>query len=433
MDWEKLLEKASSRVEEAEVFQKKSIETSLSLRRKEIQGIKIAFNTQNHLRIVKGHKVGFSSTTNLEENEEEMIKQSMLGIHFNSDKVLHFPSDEKYSLVKVFDKNIEVLDVDHLILKARELEDELSEARIGIERFFEIRAEQTDVLIANTNGLYNKYAKTMLTIFVAVQIFRNIPQYRITNFISTCKMESNENALAETLQSRAKMPIVHIQKHTKLPIIIMPYAISILISPLVLNLSGEAVLDGLSRMNTKINQEIFDERLTIIDDGSIDWMPGSAPSDDEGVHTCRKPLIESGTVKNLYHTLETAYSFNDTFTGNGKRGFNSPPIASPTNIIVLPGDVTTEELIEDLQRGIVVQEAVLRNSSNAFSGEIIVDVTQSQFIQDGSIEGNLNSFALSFNLFDVAKKLNTIGRNVETFGNLISPPIMLTPLSIKSQ
>src|SRR5581483_5944789 len=78
-----------------------------------------------------------------------------------------------------------------------------------------------------------------------------------------------------------------------LPVLFSPRAaISTLIAPLLLGLNGRTVLQGASPLAEKRGQAMLDARLSIWDDPTTPFRPGSGATDDEGVASRRTSLVE---------------------------------------------------------------------------------------------------------------------------------------------
>ncbi|HOA04509.1 MAG TPA: TldD/PmbA family protein [Candidatus Fermentibacter daniensis] len=93
--------------------------------------------------------------------------------------------------------------------------------------------------------------------------------------------------------------------------------------------------------------------VNIVDDSTHFSMPGSCAFDDEGVPGTRTPIVTSGVLSNLLHTLETAGAAGVAPTGNARAaGFRSLPGARMTCTYLAPGSMSLEAMTAMLSDGL---------------------------------------------------------------------------------
>src|SRR5204862_396955 len=113
-----------------------------------------------------------------------------------------------------------------------------------------------------------------------------------------------------------------------MPVIFTPDGmVSAFIPALMAAFNGKTVLEGASAIGQRLGEQVFDTKLSMYDDPTIDFAPNSRPSDDEGVPSQRTPLIEKGKVSNFIYDLQTAGQAKAKSTGGGSRsrgGLMSP-------------------------------------------------------------------------------------------------------------
>jgi len=66
------------------------------------------------------------------------------------------------------------------------------------------------------------------------------------------------------------------------------------------------VEQGMSPLSKKLGQQIFDERLTIVDDATRHGGFNTHPFDDEGTPSQRTEIIKNGHLQSFLHSLKTA-------------------------------------------------------------------------------------------------------------------------------
>ena len=152
------------------------------------------------------------------------------------------------------------------------------------------------------------------------------------------------------------------------PIKLSPGEYQVVLSPLAsatllmflgyVGFSATSYQDGRSFVEYCLNQQVFDSKFNVKDDGRDIRSLYAVPIDGEGVPKKAMQLISNGVVS------EQSICYNSFTAGKeGKKstGHALPPIAEyymqrpvPFNLIADPGDATLEEEIAETKRGIFV-------------------------------------------------------------------------------
>ncbi|MEB3760228.1 MAG: TldD/PmbA family protein [Desulfurococcales archaeon] len=150
--------------------------------------------------------------------------------------------------------------------------------------------------------------------------------------------------LAETCQS---LPQVKLETGNY-KVLLSPMIVGNLLQYVTMAASGASMIFGMSFFRPDdIKQPVASEQLSIIDDPHNEDLPGYRLFDDEGIKTFRKHILNRGILENILHNSKTARLLGGETTGNA--GIIQP---TPFNIIVEPGDIKEEELLEALGDGI---------------------------------------------------------------------------------
>jgi len=102
-----------------------------------------------------------------------------------------------------------------------------------------------------------------------------------------------------------------------------------------------------------IGETIGSDIVTIVDDPKIVNSYGYYEYDDEGIEAKRRYLYKNGRINEFLHNRETAAKL-DTRSNAASRttNYDREAIVRMANTFVLPGDMTNEEMIEDVRDGI---------------------------------------------------------------------------------
>jgi len=170
--------------------------------------------------------------------------------------------------------------------------------------------------------------------------------------------------------------------------------------------SAMYVLMQMSPYIGKLNQKIASEKVTLVDDPLTPAGYGSRAYDDEGLPTRRNLIIEEGILKTYLHNRLTAKAFNAELTGNA--GWLIP---RPWYLILKPGVVKEEELIEDMRDGLIVKNATYLRFQNYRTGDFSAVIRDGVFrVKNGEIIGETRGLRLSDNLLNILSNIYLISK-----------------------
>jgi TldD protein len=151
------------------------------------------------------------------------------------------------------------------------------------------------------------------------------------------------------------------------------------------------------------------EQLNVIDDATLENLPGSFKYDDEGVPGQRKYLIKDGILTQRLHSRETAGKMHEKPTGNARAIRASyPPIVRMTNTAIEPGDTSFAETIADIKEGVYA----VRMLGGQTNGEMFTfAAAEGYMIRNGEIAEPVSDVTLSGNVFQTLKDIEAIGND----------------------
>lgn len=121
---------------------------------------------------------------------------------------------------------------------------------------------------------------------------------------------------------------------------------------------GHAFEADFNRKNTsifadKLNRKIADSHINVVDDGTIPFNRGSVNIDDEGIEGQKTYIVRNGILTSYLHDRISARHYGVAPTGNGRReSFRSVPLPRMRATYMEGGDVTEEELIASVKKGL---------------------------------------------------------------------------------
>jgi PmbA protein len=209
---------------------------------------------------------------------------------------------------------------------------------------------------------------------------------------------------------------------------------SILYFTIVNAIKADYVQRERSALKGKIGEEIGSELVTVHDDGLLDGGLSTRKFDGEGVPCQKTSVIDKGILKNFLFDNYTAKKGKTKSTGNASRPgiapYRSYPVLSASNFIFEAGQKNTEELVEEIEEGLIVYGVQGAHSSNPESGEFSVVATPVWKIDNGEVAFAARGVMLTGVVFDLLKNVSALGNNVRKIGQLVAPWIRFEDVKV---
>jgi PmbA protein len=186
-----------------------------------------------------------------------------------------------------------------------------------------------------------------------------------------------------------------------------------------------------SALQGKIGEKVASEIVTIYDDGLLDGGLRTWKFDGEGVPQQKTTVIERGMLRSYLYDNYAAKKEGKESTGNAFRaGYLSTPRIEATNFHIIPGKKSPEELIGEIEEGLIVYSVQGAHSSNPASGEFSVVATPAWKIEKGKIAHAVKGAMLAGNIFDALKNLTALANNERKVGQLVAPWVLVENVKV---
>jgi PmbA protein len=181
-----------------------------------------------------------------------------------------------------------------------------------------------------------------------------------------------------------------------------------------------------SPFQDKIGEKVASENITIHDDGLLPGGLRTWSFDGEGTPQQKTTLVENGVLRNFLYDNYTAKTEGKESTGNASRaGYLSTPGVEATNFHIMPGNKTPEQLVSEVDNGLIIYYLQGAHSSNPISGDFSVVATPAWKISKGKITHATRGVMLAGNIFQVLKNVAETANNERQMGQLIAPWILV--------
>lgn len=235
---------------------------------------------------------------------------------------------------------------------------------------------------------------------------------------STIGLEAGERAARRV--SPRTVPSQHV------PVLFEPRVARSLIGHFTSAINGMSVARKTSFLRQAMGEAVFGRGVTIIDDPLVPRMGGSRPFDGEGVRGEALELAREGVLQTWLLDGATARELDLKTNGRaGRAGSGTAP--GITNVSLLPGQRSPEEMMADIGTGLAVTE-VIGQGVNLVSGDYSRGVS-GFWIEGGEITHPVSEITIAGNLRDMFRALEPAS-DVEHFYSGSSPSILIEGMTL---
>lgn len=193
-------------------------------------------------------------------------------------------------------------------------------------------------------------------------------------------------------------------------------------------LSGYSVYRESSFLAERMGESIASDLVTIIDDGRLLGGLGSRPFDGEGQPTRRNRLVNGGRLESWLLDHYSARKLGLSSTGSASRGAGSGPHVGTTNLWLEPGEKTLEELIAEIDRGLLVTE-LIGMGFNPVTGDYSRGAA-GLWIENGEIVHPVEEVTIAGNLGDMFSQIDRVGCELVWRGRTAAPPLRIAQMTV---
>lgn len=435
-----LFQRLEKRTDSAEVFTVERNSRPVEFKSGRLDSVKSVSTTGKAVRVIKDGRIGFSSTTDLED-EEEPVSRAVNSSRFGDRIQFDFSDSKNFSFLDCFHDEVRDFQLEEQIRMGLDFVEQLKRFEEDLEIDLSVTKSISNVRITSTAGLDAEESLTHLALNVSVQ---KVEEGDIFNTYATTQSRDKENFSPRSLADKIIRNLKWGRRSSavssgKQPVIFTPRGVLVLILPLVAGLNGRNVFLGSSPLAGTLGERVFDEAVNLTDDGRRVDSPSVRTFDDEGAPTTEKALIEDGVVSQFLYDLKTAGMASAETTGNGFKGgllggsdFRSTPSVAPSSLVLETGGSTLGEIIKDIEQGLLVDQVLGLGQGNVISGEFSNNVSVGYKIKDGTIMGKVKDTMIAGNVYDLlSDSFIEVGRIPEWVGGILyTPPVAVDGVSV---
>lgn len=176
------------------------------------------------------------------------------------------------------------------------------------------------------------------------------------------------------------------------------------------SLEATAVAKGNSEFAGRLGEKIASEKVTAVDDGTLQGAWGSIGYDDEGHPSQRNVLIENGILKGYLIDHMGSRRMGMPSTGSGRRqNYRFAPTSRMTNTFIADGN--DENVIASMASGLYARK-MGGGSVNPLTGEFNFAVQEGYLVKNGQIDKPVRGATLIGKGSEVLQKIDAVEKGM---------------------
>jgi TldD protein len=178
-------------------------------------------------------------------------------------------------------------------------------------------------------------------------------------------------------------------------------------------LEADQVIRQRSYLAGFIGKQVASESTTIIDSSIVPGGHGSYVFDDEGIPARENILVQNGILKQFLTDRFSASVLQCENTASSRvESYLTKHFVRMSNTYFAPGDMTLEELLEPIKKGVMLVTSNF-GMEDPLGGGIQCTSTKGYMIERGKIGIPLTEVSLSGSVIEVLKSIDGVGKILE--------------------
>jgi len=280
--------------------------------------------------------------------------------------------------------------------------------------------------LINSQGLDCGYADTTLSCYLSAEWVRG------DDFLSVSDGQTQRNlldpvSLSQQIIQRIEWARTNAATPTgRIPVLFTAKAADMLWGTVQAAMNGKQVVERASPWSDRLGEPVMSPLVTIAQQPDVG--PYSCPFDDEGTPTQPITFIKDGVLQLFYTDRTIGRILGSGTTGNGFRSsLGSYPTPGLFNLIIQPGFKSLLELIEPLDRAIIVDQML--GGGAGISGDFSVNVDLGYRVEKGEVVGRVKDTMVAGNVYTALKNLVDLGEDADWNGSCYTPSVLVEGLS----
>jgi PmbA protein len=407
-----IIEKAQAKgAGQCEVFYFSSLNTEVEYEASKLKNVSNTEETGYALRLVKDGRLGFATTTKA-GGIDRLVDDALATAACGDEVGYSFAPLSDVREVPTIDPAITALSIEEMMKRSEDAIAKVLDYEGEINASSGTNRKQQTVSVSTSEGFEGTHERTLYQFYITGSLIESDNMLDCGAVYSGTAKDSGGDELTEkTIEDirngRTNVPVTT----GPTTVILTPRAVSDVFLTLIYGVNGSMVDRKVSPLTGRIGETIFDERVSICDDGHMRTGYSSALFDDEGVPMQRTPLFDGGVLKNFLTDLRTAAKLDMPLTGNGlklkrlvqTKELGQMPSPEITNWTMAGGEKPYAELLSEVKEGVIVDSIMGIMMGNLVAGDFSGNVEYGLKVESGEIKGRVKDTMIAGNVYKLFK------------------------------
>jgi len=390
------------------------------------------------VRVIKGGRLGMSSTTNMTEDAlKHVVKEAlaaMAGSDANDASGVPQPQTQVSALAERAGRSLAEISDEEKIKAAKTLEAAVREADHRIRRARDARYSEYTVraAVVNSRGIDENAQRGIVMCSVQAVAEENGSSEAAAESVHHIRFDELD---VVGIGKRASERAVSLLGAKQLPtgrcrIYFEPRAAAAILSLVMSQFFAENVQRNKSRLADKMGQRAMSEIVTIVDDGLLPGGMGSFSFDAEGVAAQRTVVVNKGEVAAWLYDVASALRDGTQSTGNARRlSVHSVPTIGITNSYISSSKKGPSELVRSCDGGFWVSDVMGLHTANPITGDFSLGATGYR-IASGVAADPVRGVTIAGNVLDLFARVDGVANDLTFFGAYGAPSITVPDIQV---
>lgn len=403
-----------------------------------VQNTEISESVGVGIRVFKNSHPGYAYTERFTEDAlSQTVRDALSHCVFTKDIPIELPRPQELrKFAPHYSAEIEKLGLPEMTAMCLDIEKATFAASPEVENVPYLGADKSEgrVIVANGNGLrYESHFNSASAGVGAVALRDGIRKLGVCDRSGRDWNAFDAKKIADTAVSRARELLSPSKIESgKIPVVFSNRVSGSIVSMYSSAFFAEQVQKGQSRLQGLLGKSIATRGFSLVNDPFREDLPGASAFDGEGVPTERVSLVKDGILQSYLYNLETAAREGRKSNGSASRNYSGKVSTGFSNLVVLPGERTTEELLKLFPRCLYVVNLEGNSGCSAISGELNIGA-QGIWYENGTPVHAAEGVTLSANFFDLLKLVAAVGSEYnDSYSSIKVPAFAVAEIAVSN-
>ncbi len=434
--------------ERCEVFYLSSLDTEVEYEASKLKNLSNTEEMGFALRLVKDGRMGYATTTKA-DGLDRLVDDAIATSACGETAEFGFAGATDVTGAELADARIKELSIEDMMKRSEDAIAKLLdyEGEINAESGTTRRIQT--VSVETSQGFESTQERTLYQFYISGRLIEGDNMLDAGAYYGGTAMDAGgpklvDETIADFRNGRTNVDV----SSGPTTVILTPRAVADVMMTMNYGVNGSIVDRKISPLTDKMGETVFDERVSLYDDGLMEAGYSSALFDDEGVPMQRTALIENGVLKSFLTDLRTAAKLDLPLTGNGlklkrliqTKELGKMPTTEITNWEMAGGETPYAELLAGVADGVLVDSIMGIMMGNLVAGDFSGNVSFGLKVEGGKIVGRVKDTMIAGNIYkllkdqlvDLSSEVTRVGL-MGFIGSHRYPHLLLKDVSISSK